>query len=491
MSIKPATRPARFWNFTALLAGLLSLAPLPVLAAGATIGPGSTISLGSGTMDLDCGDLVISGTLNLNTGAYTNVGNVVINSGGVLNGDSGSISLSGDWTNNGGTTNPGSSQVTFNTDCGNDTINVAGNSSFFNLTVQTTTGRQITFEAGSTTTVQGHLVMNGTGDENNPANLLKIRSSSPGNPAFLVVDGTYAITQVDVQDNHAILPGEWVDFGHPEDFDSIDGPGNFRWFRSGADPGQLTFKVTKEFNDGNPGSVTVHLSCNTGLILDQSKVITSSKPVIFVLASIDATEVGPNCRIWEEPNSGYTPSYALPYCNEWTGSCEAVNSGDADELGCFYEDAHPREGSEQNECNITNTLQPVEMTISKEWLYEGQVNLDVEPEASISLDCGATALDTSSSWSYNLYGNDSVTQAIYPRWQGDTVCTVTENLYLSGIDSSGCEDEYAFTPGSADQDCTITNTVYYEGIPTLSEWGLALMALLMLGVGTVSYRRLV
>jgi len=37
--------------------------------------------------------------------------------------------------------------------------------------------------------------------------------------------------------------------------------------------------------------------------------------------------------------------------------------------------------------------------------------------------------------------------------------------------------------------CEITNTVFFEGIPTLSQYGLALMALLMLGVGMVGFRR--
>src|SRR5690606_14263175 len=139
-----------------------------------------------------------------------------------------------DWSNNGGSTNPGSSQVTFNTDCSSDTINISGNSSFWNLSLQTTSGRQVTFAAGSTTMVDGHLIMNGAGDENNPANLLKIRSSSPGTPAYLLVNGPYAISKVDVRDNHATQPGEWINWGQPEVFDSIDGGGNFRWFRSGA-----------------------------------------------------------------------------------------------------------------------------------------------------------------------------------------------------------------------------------------------------------------
>ena len=39
--------------------------------------------------------------------------------------------------------------------------------------------------------------------------------------------------------------------------------------------------------------------------------------------------------------------------------------------------------------------------------------------------------------------------------------------------------------------CTITNTVFFEGIPTLSQWGMALMALLMLGFGFIGLRRFV
>jgi hypothetical protein len=40
-------------------------------------------------------------------------------------------------------------------------------------------------------------------------------------------------------------------------------------------------------------------------------------------------------------------------------------------------------------------------------------------------------------------------------------------------------------------ECTITNTVFFEGIPTLNQYGLALLALLMLGVGFVGFRRFV
>jgi len=45
-------------------------------------------------------------------------------------------------------------------------------------------------------------------------------------------------------------------------------------------------------------------------------------------------------------------------------------------------------------------------------------------------------------------------------------------------------------PGD-EEDCDFTNTVFFEGIPTLSQYGMAIMALLMLSVGFVGFRRFV
>jgi hypothetical protein len=39
--------------------------------------------------------------------------------------------------------------------------------------------------------------------------------------------------------------------------------------------------------------------------------------------------------------------------------------------------------------------------------------------------------------------------------------------------------------------CEIVNTVFFEGIPTLNRFGMAILALLMLGVGLIGFRRLV
>ena len=38
--------------------------------------------------------------------------------------------------------------------------------------------------------------------------------------------------------------------------------------------------------------------------------------------------------------------------------------------------------------------------------------------------------------------------------------------------------------------CTVTNTfVFFEGIPVLNRYGLALLVLLMLGIGVIGFRR--
>ena len=57
------------------------------------------------------------------------------------------------------------------------------------------------------------------------------------------------------------------------------------------------------------------------------------------------------------------------------------------------------------------------------------------------------------------------------------------------VDASACLG-VTLMAGTAGN-CAITATVFFEGIPTLSQYGMAIMALLMLGVGFVGFRRFV
>ena len=70
------------------------------------------------------------------------------------------------------------------------------------------------------------------------------------------------------------------------------------------------------------------------------------------------------------------------------------------------------------------------------------------------------------------------------------ICSADETIFDdSVVSSNGCGPR--LIPAGATFSCTITNTVFFEGIPTLNRYGLALMALLMLAIGLLGFRRLV
>ena len=64
-----------------------------------------------------------------------------------------------------------------------------------------------------------------------------------------------------------------------------------------------------------------------------------------------------------------------------------------------------------------------------------------------------------------------------------TAVEVTEGAYTLGETGPG---GYIGT-----WECTITNTVFFEGIPALNQYGMAILTLLMPGLGVVGMRRFV
>jgi hypothetical protein len=86
--------------------------------------------------------------------------------------------------------------------------------------------------------------------------------------------------------------------------------------------------------------------------------------------------------------------------------------------------------------------------------------------------------------------NATYTADVEPDWNGGTNCRVDETVNDSSVEVDNDCGNLNVTIGEGDE-CTITNTVFYEGIPTLSHYGMAMMALLMLGVGFVGFRRFV
>lgn len=212
------------------LGALLSAAPL--FGQGISIGSGARLDLGSGRIDLGCTPFLVpaGGAANLGTGqlsAGTDVGIA-----GLVAAGAASVQVSGDWTN-AGTFQAGTSVVALTDGCGRGSSTVSGHTTFAGFTGGSTSGRALVLAAGSTQRVTGSLTLAGT-----TASRLVLRSSTPGSPAYLDLAnaGTQSIAWVDVRDNHALDPGQWIAAGPPPAFGSVDRGGNRRWFLgNGAD----------------------------------------------------------------------------------------------------------------------------------------------------------------------------------------------------------------------------------------------------------------
>jgi len=246
------------------------------------------------------------------------------------------------------------------------------------------------------------------------------------------------------------------------------------------------FTVTKVSPDGNPNGVVFEIDCNTGLILDQDKLVVPNQnpPVTFVVTEFTAGNM--NCTITEAGASGYSAEYAA-------GGTGAT-IGDVTE--CEF--AAVQDGAALT-CEVTNIPDEVEIEVTKTWVIEGENNaVDMEyrlrgrcdnvfEEQEVDLITGG----------YNSLGSqygegpdpDTFIFLVRPAYPSST-CSIKEKVYDSAIEvDNGCGS--LTVSAGVGASCEIVNTVFFEGIPTLSQYGMAIMALLMLGVGFVGFRRFV
>jgi len=164
---------------------------------------------------------------------------------------------------------------------------------------------------------------------------------------------------------------------------------------------------------------------------------------------------------------------------------------------------------------------PVDVEVHKVWEMFGAETQDVKTTVTVTLFCDAEIVDGTQKNNGNWFldakikdytdeegeydGEGSAIFEVIPEWyptavdpddQEYTECWVEENVRDSAVEvDNGCGETrktaaLEVAVGMGDE-CTITNTVFFEGIPTLSQYGMAIMALLMLGVGFVGMRRFV
>ncbi len=266
------------------------------------------------------------------------------------------------------------------------------------------------------------------------------------------------------------------------------------------------FQVTKEFTDGdNPTEVEVTVSCNTGLPITQSQEISETQDVTFIVQSFDPGKM--DCTITEDTSApeldGYTPTYTAGGTGDWDDS-----SG-----GCVFTAI---DGGDEFTCSIVNDADPVPVEITKDWIIEGSGGDQVDQHFELTLYCDAEIVgaETSKGPAYpscdpafasagsgkpsQQYtsclelegdGDAAFTPEVIPEWPGSH-CWVKESIYDDAVEvDNGCQD-INVSHGQGES-CLITNTVFFEGIPTLSQYGMALLALLMLGAGLVGFRRFI
>ena len=282
--------------------------------------------------------------------------------------------------------------------------------------------------------------------------------------------------------------------------------------------------VANIFLDGNGADETVvTLTCTTGTISPSSALLGNGETQVFVISQIP---IGTDnvCTVTETIPGNYDAYYL---CDPTNGEDQCWLDGrpppwdieDLSTTSCSF--GNIQEG-DVGACAVYNSPTPVDVDVTKVWEEFGAAQGDFDLDVRLSITCddalgivGGTSYG-GGTWYATTYlrdgsgdyddedgdyiGEGTATFEVTPEWfpmaadpddQEFTECYVNEDASDQSaveVDNDCLDIEVAAGMGD---ECTITNTVFFEGIPTLSQYGMAIMVLLMLGVGFVGMRRIV
>ncbi len=190
--------------------------------ADLSVPTGAQVLLGGGRIDLGGTDVSVGGMMFLGTGALDRVGSMALS--GALDAGSGTVELSGDWTNAGAFT-PGTSSVRF-FDGGRAQSLFMGDSAFHDLQLLSGSGKTYSIESARTLAIASALTIRGVAGQP-----IQVASPDPAQVAFLDLApaGSQDIGFTGVSNVHAI--------GQPLAPDEINqgGSGNDTgWFGTGV-----------------------------------------------------------------------------------------------------------------------------------------------------------------------------------------------------------------------------------------------------------------
>ena len=222
-----------------------------------------------------------------------------------------------------------------------------------------------------------------------------------------------------------------------------------------------TFPTTIDFTNDDTGTVNVELTCNSGNPLVQDFDISEAAGVTFTVTGLVADSV---CDV---ALSGLASGYEL------TNAPCSFTITDATTYACDL---------------VAAPIATVVMVYSSVDAG-GDTSIDTGFETTIT--CDNVSADTGPV--FGSVTTTDMTGAFAANWYaepGETAdCTATLVGDDSAVEGDACA--FSFVLGDATTGCTLEGTVFFEGIPTLSQYGMAVMVLLMLGVGFVGFRRFV
>ncbi len=217
------------------------------------------------------------------------------------------------------------------------------------------------------------------------------------------------------------------------------------------------FTVNKNFSDDSPASVDMTLTCSSGAATTNPVAATEASPAVFEVTGFTPAAT---CTATEAATPGYTQ----------------------DNSGCQVGGLLADGGS----CTMVNTLNTNTFTVNKTYDDATLTAVTVTASCTGGGSFAANPLPAAP-------GAPAV--FIYNGFIGNPTCTALESGVPAGYtaNNADCQDNDALG-GS----CTIANTLNPIApppvrelgvVPTLNQYGLALMALLMLGIGAVGFRR--
>lgn len=251
---------------------------------------------------------------------------------------------------------------------------------------------------------------------------------------------------------------------------------------SGGDTAE--FIVQKLFADGNEElSATLNIQCTSGLPLQQSITTQpgSGPEVTFTVSDFIDGQL--DCTVWEDTPGEYFATY----------ECFSTGTCDTSETQCAFTGVS---AGQENLCVIRNYPEAVDLEVASTWIGGEEIEffgaaVTVELLCRNILGGDGTWQHGGMAWSWLVQPDTPAqTATIEPRSDGTSECRVLAMPEGSAIEStSDCQDWTPLFPGGGTLSCTVTNTAFFEGIPTLGRGGLILGALLLLFTGMVFVRR--